>query len=73
MAIFSAISVGTADLEDPGLICLKDAPLQEVRRRNEPKLRHKARQLRDIVLSLIASNKQVRPRLQYEYGGGGGG
>jgi hypothetical protein len=55
----AAISIGTADLEDPGLICLKDAPREEVKRRNEPKLRHKARILKDIVLSLIASNKQV--------------
>ncbi len=56
----AAISIGAADLEDPGLICLKDAPLVDVKRRNEPKLRHKAKILRDIVLSLIASNKQVK-------------
>jgi len=53
------ISIGTYELSDPILITLKDAPMDEVRRRNEPRLNQKARVLRDLVLNLIRQNKQV--------------
>jgi len=53
------ISIGTNELSDPGLITLSDAPMNEVKRRNEPKLQHKARVLRELVLNLIRQNKQV--------------
>jgi hypothetical protein len=41
-----AISVGTYDLKDNSLIRLKEASMEEVRRRNEPKLVGKATILR---------------------------
>ena len=44
-----AISVGTYDLKDNSLITLKEASMEEVRRRNEPKLVAKATILRDLV------------------------
>jgi len=53
------ISIGTYELSDPGLITLKDAPMDEVRRRNGPKLNQKARILKELVLNLIRQNKQV--------------
>jgi len=53
------ISIGTYELSDPGLITLKDAPMDEVRRRNGPKLNQKARILKEMVLNLIRQNKQV--------------
>ena len=52
--------MGTFDLGDPGLITLKEAPMDEVKRRNEHKLQQKARIFRDLVLNLIRQNKQVR-------------
>jgi hypothetical protein len=48
------ISVGTYDLKDNSLITLKEASMEEVRRRNEPKLVSKATILRDLLLKLIA-------------------
>merc|ERR1712013_233962 len=54
-----AISVGTYDLKDNSLITLKEASMEEVRRRNEPKLLSKATLLRDLVSKLIAQNKSV--------------
>jgi len=53
------ISVGTYDLKDNSLITLKEASMEEVRRRNEPKLMNKATLLRDLVSKLIAQNKSV--------------
>jgi len=53
------ISVGTYDLKDNSLITLKEASMEEVRRRNEPKLLSKATLLRDLVTKLIAQNKSV--------------
>jgi len=53
------ISIGTYDLSDPGLITLKDAPMDEVMKRNEPKLKRKASLLRELVLNLVRQNKQV--------------
>merc|ERR1719369_374575 len=53
------ISVGTYDLKDNSLITLKEASMEEVRRRNEPKLLSKATLLRDLVSKLIAQNKSV--------------
>ena len=54
------ISIGSYELGDPSLLTLKDGPLDEVRRRNEPKLNQKARILKEMVLNLIRQNKQVR-------------
>ena len=54
-----AISVGTYDLKDNSLITLKEASMEEVRRRNEPKLVSKAALLRDLVMKLISQNKSV--------------
>ncbi len=54
------ISIGSNELNDPSLITLKDAPMDEVRRRNEPKLNKKARILKELVLNLIRQNKMVR-------------
>ena len=54
------ISIGSNELNDPSLITLKDAPMNEVRRRNEPKLNKKARILKELVLNLIRQNKMVR-------------
>merc|ERR1719158_550943 len=54
-----AISIGTYDLKDNSLITLKEASMEEVRRRNEPKLLSKATLLRDLVTKLIAQNKSV--------------
>lgn len=53
------ISVGTYDLKDNSLITLKEASMEEVRRRNEPKLVNKATSLRDLVVRLISQNKSV--------------
>jgi len=53
------ISIGSYELGDPSLLTLKDGPLDEVRRRNEPKLNQKARILKEMVLNLIRQNKQV--------------
>ena len=53
------ISVGTYDLKDNSLITLKEASMEEVRRRNEPKLVSKAALLRDLVMKLISQNKSV--------------
>merc|ERR1719369_962697 len=53
------ISVGTYDLKDNSLITLKEASMEEVRRRNEPKLLSKATLLRDLVSKLIAQSKSV--------------
>merc|ERR1711915_597696 len=53
------ISVGTYDLKDNSLITLKEASMEEVRRRNEPKLVAKANILRDLVSKLISQNKSV--------------
>lgn len=53
------ISVGTYDLKDNSLITLKEASMEEVRRRNEPKLVNKATLLRDLVSKLITQNKSV--------------
>jgi len=53
------ISIGSNELNDPSLITLKDAPMDEVRRRNEPKLNKKARILKELVLNLIRQNKMV--------------
>jgi len=53
------ISVGTYDLKDNSLITLKEASMEEVRRRNEPKLVAKANLLRDLVSKLISQNKSV--------------
>ena len=52
------------DLSDPNLITLKDAPMDEVKKRNEPKLMSKARIFKDLVLNLIRQNKQVFTRKQ---------
>ena len=41
--------MGTYDLKDNSLITLKEASMEEVRRRNEPKLVAKATILRDLV------------------------
>ena len=54
-----AISVGTYDLKDNSLITLKEASMEEVRRRNEPKLQAKANILRDLVSKLISQGKSV--------------
>merc|ERR1719402_230744 len=54
-----AISVGTYDLKDNSLITLKEASMEEVRRRNEPKLQAKANILRDLVSKLINQGKSV--------------
>ena len=56
---YLGISIGTYDLSDPGLITLKDAPMDEVMKRNEPKLKRKASLLRELVLNLVRQNKQV--------------
>merc|ERR1719445_1222004 len=53
------ISVGTYDLKDNSLITLKEASMEEVRRRNEPKLVAKANILRDLVMKLNNQNKSV--------------
>ena len=53
------ISVGTYDLKDNSLITLKEASMEEVRRRNEPKLAAKAGLLRDLVMRLNSQNKSV--------------
>merc|ERR1719369_3904 len=53
------ISIGTYDLKDNSLITLKEASMEEVRRRNEPKLMNKAVLLRDLVTKLINQNKTV--------------
>jgi len=53
------ISVGTYDLKDNSLITLKEASMEEVRRRNEPKLVAKATILRDLVMKLNNQNKSV--------------
>ena len=53
------ISVGTYDLKDNSLITLKEASMEEVRRRNEPKLVAKATLLRDLVIKLNNQNKTV--------------
>merc|ERR1719445_36751 len=53
------ISVGTYDLKDNSLITLKEASMEEVRRRNEPKLLSKATLLRDLVVKLNNQNKSV--------------
>jgi len=53
------ISIGTYDLKDNSLITLKEASMEEVRRRNEPKLVSKAKLLRDLVSKLISQNKSV--------------
>merc|ERR1719445_44019 len=53
------ISVGTYDLKDNSLITLKEASMEEVRRRNEPKLVAKAQLLRDLVIRLNNQNKSV--------------
>ena len=52
------------DLSDPNLITLKDAPMDEVKKRNEPKLMSKARIFKDLVLNLVRQNKQVFIRKQ---------
>ena len=54
-----AISVGTYDLKDNSLITLKEATMEEVRRRNEAKLVAKAELLRDLVMKLNNQNKSV--------------
>ena len=54
-----AISVGTYDLKDNSLITLKEASMEEVRRRNEAKLVAKAELLRDLVIRLNNQNKSV--------------
>ena len=46
-------------MADPSLITLRDAPMAEVMKRNEHKLKHKARVLRDLVQNLVRENKQV--------------
>ena len=51
--------MGTFELADPSLITLRDAPMAEVMKRNEHKLKHKARVLRDLVQNLVRENKQV--------------
>merc|ERR1719232_350049 len=53
------ISVGTYDLKDNSLITLKEASMEEVRRRNEPKMMAKAGLLRDLVMRLNSQNKSV--------------
>jgi len=53
------ISVGTNDLKDNSLITLNEASMEEVRRRNEPKLVSKASVLRNVVIQLIEQNKSV--------------
>ena len=53
------VSVGTYDLKDNSLITLKEASMEEVRRRNEPKLMAKANLLRDLVMKLNNQNKSV--------------
>ena len=57
--ILLGISIGSNELNDPTLLTLKDAPMDEVRRRNEPKLSQRARILKGLVLNLIRQNKQV--------------
>ena len=54
-----AISIGTYDLKDNSLITLKEASMEEVRRRNEAKLVAKAELLRDLVIKLNNQNKSV--------------
>ena len=51
--------MGTYDLKDNSLITLKEASMEEVRRRNEPKLVAKATLLRDLVIKLNNQNKTV--------------
>ena len=51
--------MGTYDLKDNSLITLKEASMEEVRRRNEPKLAAKAGLLRDLVMRLNSQNKSV--------------
>ena len=51
--------MGSFDLKDNSLITLKESSMEEVRRRNEPKLAVKAGLLRDLVMRLNSQNKSV--------------
>ena len=51
--------MGTFDLKDNSLITLKEVSMEEVKRRNEPKLATKAGLLRDLVMRLNSQNKSV--------------
>ena len=51
--------MGSFDLKDKFLITLKESSMEEVRRRNEPKLAVKAGLLRDLVMRLNSLNKSV--------------
>ena len=51
--------MGTFDLKDNSLITLKEVSMEEVRRRNEPKLAAEAGLLCDLVMRLNSQNKSV--------------
>ena len=51
--------MGTFDLKDNSLITLKEVSMEEMKRRNEPKLAAKAGLLRDLVMRLKSQNKSV--------------
>ena len=51
--------MGSFDLKDNSLITLKEVSMEEVKRRNEPKLAVKAGLLRDLVMRLNSQNKSV--------------
>ena len=53
--------MGTYDLKDNSLITLKEASMEEVRRRNEPKLVAKATILRDLVRYSYTCNDRHYP------------
>ena len=51
--------MGSFDLKDNSLITLKEVSMEEMKRRNEPKLAAKAGLLRDLVMRLKSQNKSV--------------
>ena len=51
--------MGSFDLKDNFLITLKESSMEEVRRRNEPKLVATAGLLYDLVMRLNSQNKSV--------------
>lgn len=54
-----ALSVGSADLLQGDLLTLQDASLEEIRRRNEPRLRDLARHALELATSLVGQRKSV--------------
>ncbi|TRY62709.1 hypothetical protein TCAL_00874 [Tigriopus californicus] len=54
-----ALSIGSADLLSGDLLTLQEASLEEVRRRNEPKLRDLARHALELATGLVGQRKSV--------------